>query len=44
MDLVSPQLYHDHMVEVKRRFRAIDRILGAKKSRTLSAEFDDEFM
>jgi hypothetical protein len=32
------------MVEVKRRFRAIDRILGAKKPRTLSAEFDDELM
>jgi hypothetical protein len=32
------------MVEVKRRFRAIDRILGAKKPRTLTAEFDDEFM
>ena len=44
MDLISPQLYRDHMVEVKRRFRAIDRILGAKKPRTLSAEFDDEFM
>lgn len=44
MDLVSPQLYRSHMVEVKRRFRAIQRILGAKKPRTLSAEFDDEFM
>lgn len=44
MDLVSPQLYRDHMIEVKRRFRAIDRILGAKKARTLTAEFDDEFM
>lgn len=44
MDLVSPQLYRDHMIEVKRRFRAIDRILGAKKPRTLTAEFDDEFM
>ena len=32
------------MIEVKRRFRAIDRILGAKKPRTLTAEFDDEFM
>lgn len=32
------------MVDVKRRFRAIQRILGAKKPRTLSAEFDDEFM
>lgn len=44
MDLVSPQLYRRHMVEVKLRFRAIQRILGAKKPRTLSAEFDDEFM
>jgi hypothetical protein len=44
MDLVSPQLYREHMVEVKRRFRAINRILGAKKPRTLTAEFDDEFM
>lgn len=44
MDLVSPQLYRDHMIEVKRRLRAIDRILGAKKPRTLTAEFDDEFM
>jgi hypothetical protein len=44
MDLVSPALYRDHMLEVKRRFRAIDRILGAKKPRTLSAEFDNEFM
>lgn len=32
------------MVEVKRRFRAIQRVLSAKKPRTLSAEFDDEFM
>jgi hypothetical protein len=32
------------MVEVKRRFRAIQRVLGAKKPRTLTAEFDDEFM
>ena len=44
MDLVSPQLYRDHMIEVKRRLRAIDRILGAKKPRTLTAKFDDEFM
>lgn len=44
MDLVSPQLYRSHMVEAKRRFRAIQRILGAKKPRTLCAEFDDEFM
>ena len=32
------------MIEVKRRFRAIDRILGAKKPRTLTVEFDDEVM
>ena len=44
MNLISPQLYRDHMVEAKRRFRAIDRILGAKKPRTLTSEFDDEFM
>jgi hypothetical protein len=44
LDLVSPQLYRSHMLEVKRSFRAIERILGAKKPRTLSAEFDDEFM
>jgi hypothetical protein len=44
MDLVSQQLYRDHMIEVKQRFRSIDRILGAKKPRTLNAEFDDEFM
>jgi hypothetical protein len=44
MDLVSPQLYRDHMIEVKQRFRSIDRVLGAKKPRTLTAEFDDEFM
>lgn len=23
MDLVSPMLYHDHMIEVRRRFRTI---------------------
>jgi len=44
MDLVSPELYRDHMIEVKQRFRAVDRILGAKKPRTLTAAFDDEFM
>lgn len=44
MNVVSPALYRDHMIEVKRRFRSIDRILGAKKPRTLSAEFDDGFM
>ncbi|AYQ27477.1 MULTISPECIES: hypothetical protein [unclassified Polaromonas] len=44
MDLVSPHLYRDHMIEVKRRFKSIDRILGAKKPRTLTSELDDEFM
>lgn len=44
MNLVSPALYRDHMIEVKRRFRAIERIFGAKKPRTLNAAFDDEFM
>jgi hypothetical protein len=44
MEMVSPALYRDHMCEVKRRFRAIDRILGAKKPRTLSEDFDNEFM
>jgi len=32
------------MREVKLRLEAIDRILGAKKPRTLNAELDDEFM
>lgn len=36
--------YQATMIEVKQRFRAIDRILGAKKPRTLTAAFDDEFM
>lgn len=44
MKLVSPMLYRDHMIEVKHRFQAIDRILGAKKPRTLSSAFDNEFM
>ncbi len=44
MSLISPLLYQSHMNEVKLRLRAIDRILGAKKPRTLNAEFDDEFM
>ena len=41
---VAPLLYRNTMVEVKQRFRAIDRILGAKKPRTLTEEFDNEFM
>lgn len=32
------------MIEIKQRFRAVERVLGAKKPRTLSAEFDNEFM
>lgn len=41
---ISPLLYKNSMVEVKRRLLAIDRILGAKKPRTLNQEFDVEFM
>ena len=37
-------LYRNAMIEVKRRFYAIDRVLGAKKPRTLNLEFDNEFM
>jgi hypothetical protein len=32
------------MLEVKRRFLAVDRILGAKKPRTYSEDTDNEFM
>jgi hypothetical protein len=35
--------YHVAMVEVKRRLRAVNRILGAKKSRTLTLDTDNEF-
>ena len=41
---IAPLLYKNHMMEAKRRFRAIDRILGAKKPRTFSEEYDNEFM
>ena len=41
---IAPLLYRNTMIEVKRRFRAIDRVLGAKKPRTLNSEFDNEFM
>lgn len=41
---IAPLLYKNSMIEVKRRFLAIDRILGAKKPRTLNDEFDGEFM
>jgi hypothetical protein len=43
---IAPLLYKNSMIEVKRRFLAIDRILGAKKGkpRTLNEEFDGEFM
>ena len=40
----SHERYRAAMVEIKRRLRAIDRVLGAKKPRTLTAEFDNEFM
>ena len=41
---IAPLLYRNTMIEVKRRFRAVDRVLGAKKPRTLNSEFDNEFM
>jgi hypothetical protein len=43
---IAPHLYKNTMIEVKRRFLAIDRILGTKKGkpRTLNEEFDNEFM
>jgi len=40
----SHERYRTAMVEIKRRLRGIDRVLGAKKPRTLTAEFDNEFM
>ncbi|MBA4281674.1 MAG: hypothetical protein C0437_20180, partial [Ralstonia sp.] len=40
----SHERYRAAMVEIKWRLRAIDRVLGAKKPRTLTAEFDNEFM
>lgn len=40
----SNLLYRREMLEVKRRFLAIDRILGAKKPRTYNADFDNEFI
>ena len=36
--------YHAAMVEVKRRLRAVTRIQGAKKPRTLTLDTDNEFM
>ena len=36
------ELYLSQMVEVKRRFRAADRILGAKKPLTRDADIDNE--
>lgn len=41
--LIQPhELYLQQMVEVKRRFRAADRILGAKKPLTLDFDIDNE--
>jgi hypothetical protein len=37
-------VYLEQMLEVKRRFLAVDRILGAKKPRTYSEDTDNEFM
>lgn len=36
------ELYLQQMMEVKRRFRAIDRILGAKKPLTRDIDIDNE--
>jgi len=36
--------YRSAMVELKQRLRAIDRVLGAKKPKTLTADLDNEFM
>jgi len=36
------ELYLQQMVETKRRFRAVDRILGAKKPLTQNEEVDNE--
>jgi hypothetical protein len=47
MNVSATQLYYKQMVEVKSRFLAIDRILGAKKgkARTLTEDYyDNEFM
>jgi hypothetical protein len=40
----APQLYRNSMIEIKQRFRAVERVLGAKNPRTLNAKSDDEFM
>lgn len=40
----SHLLYRRQMLEIKCRFLAIDRILGAKKPRTYNEEFDNEFI
>ena len=37
-------IYRKQMLEVKRRFGIVDRILGAKKPRTHDEETDNEFM
>jgi len=39
----APNLYHAHMVNAKQRFLAIDRVLGAKKPRTVSVDLDNDF-
>jgi len=40
----AANLYLEAMIEVKRRFRAADRIIGAKRPRTLTKNFDDEVL
>lgn len=41
---IAHERYLASMVEVKRRLRAVSRILGAKRPRTISVETDNEFM
>lgn len=40
---IAAKIYMASMVEVKQRIAAIDRVLGAKKPRTLDENFDNEF-
>lgn len=44
MTKVPHLVYREQMLEVKLRFLAVDRILGAKKPRTYSEDTDNEFM
>jgi hypothetical protein len=44
MTKVPHLVYREQMLEVKLRFLAVDRVLGAKKPRTYSEDTDNEFM